>query len=45
MAEAAGVRVEASPVEGRQEALTVAAPPQLWDPLLDLLRDSGLRRL
>jgi myo-inositol-1(or 4)-monophosphatase len=39
----AGVRVELLPVAGSEHMATIAAPPQLFDPLLTLLRASGLR--
>ena len=39
----AGARVELLPVGSYEYAATIAAPPQLFDPLITLLRASGLR--
>ena len=39
----AGARVELLPVEGTDHAATIAAPPQLFDELLSLLRAAGLQ--
>jgi myo-inositol-1(or 4)-monophosphatase len=39
----AGARVELLPVAGSALTATIAAPPQLFDPLITLLRASGLR--
>lgn len=39
----AGARVELLPVAGTEDAATIAAPPQLFDELLSLLRAAGLQ--
>jgi myo-inositol-1(or 4)-monophosphatase len=39
----AGARLELLPVAGYEYAATIAAPPQLFDELLALLRASGLQ--